>query len=34
MEIIRDLHGKFIGDEQSNAFGYGQVLIGRWEEEK
>lgn len=34
IDTIRSLHGNFIGDEQSNAYGYGQIIVGRWEEEK
>jgi len=29
---IGELHGQYIGEKSSNAYGYGQILIGRWEE--
>ncbi len=31
---IQALHGCLIGDEKCNKYGYGQILIGRWEERK
>lgn len=31
-EAIGRLHGRYIGEKASNAYGYGQILIGRWEE--
>lgn len=30
---IKALHGQCLGDDQSKSYGYGQILIGRWEEE-
>jgi len=29
---VAELHGQYIGEKSSNAYGYGQILIGRWEE--
>jgi len=29
---IEGLHGQCLGDDQSKSYGYGQILIGRWEE--
>jgi len=31
---IAELHGRYIGEKSSNAYGYGQILIGRWEEKR
>lgn len=34
LDSIIKLHGRFIGDEPNSRYGYGQILIGRWEEER
>ncbi len=31
---IKTLHGRCLGDDRSESYGYGQILIGRWEEER
>jgi len=30
IDAIKGLHGSLIGEETSQAYGYGQILIGRW----
>lgn len=34
LDKIKKLHGCCLGDQQSKSYGYGHILIGRWEDQK